>query len=244
MEPLFSNLGMFLSKFGDNGRWELNTVCWAHQIVIAPDESGKVLDCGCDVKDGVLRLTFNEHHLGGNASYASQDITGALKNAPPPPSGTGSINFIARHSVSANYEPKIEKLRSAIGELLGVPSISLNPNFQHNYAQLKKLGDHAPSLWDEKLGGTTFDYFEGVRRALEQQGFKGDDMLQEGFQEAVDKGEICLRIVDKLNKGLCNEVVVEGGVLYVQVRNLLNCLITQASHSSFARPFPDSGPAT
>lgn len=41
-------------------------------------------------------------------------------------------------------------------------------------------------------------------------------MLQEGFNEAVDKSTITLRIVDKLKYAKYCEVVVEDGTLYVQ----------------------------
>ena len=41
-----------------------------------------------------------------------------------------------------------------------------------------------------------------MESVLKREGFEGDDMLQEGFQEVISKGEICFRIVDKLNEGL------------------------------------------
>lgn len=101
-----------------------------------------------------------------------------------------------------------------------MPDIKLNGNFEHNATELAKLAKDVHYQWDKKIGQTTLAYFEGVAKAIERLGFKGDDMLQEGFQEGVEKGEICVRIVDKLGEGNSyNEVVVEEGVLYVQVRN-------------------------
>jgi hypothetical protein len=101
-----------------------------------------------------------------------------------------------------------------------MPDIKLNGNFEHNATELAKLDKDVHYQWDKKIGQTTLAYFEGVAKAIERLGFKGDDMLQEGFQEGVEKGEICVRIADKLGEGNSyNEVIVEEGVLYVQVRN-------------------------
>ena len=70
-------------------------------------------------------------------------------------------------------------------------------------------------------GGTFVSYFEGAEYILKYQKFGEDDMLQEGFNEAVEKGEIAIRIVDKLNAGSYNESVIEDGVLYLQVCTFL-----------------------
>lgn len=41
-------------------------------------------------------------------------------------------------------------------------------------------------------------------------------MLQEGFQEAMSKGEVSLQVVEKLTSGSYNNVVIEDGVLVIQ----------------------------
>ena len=63
---------------------------------------------------------------------------------------------------------------------------------------------------------STLEYFKYLVDQLESQGFAKDEMLQEGYQEVVDKNEIGLRVVDKLQKGTYNECVFENGVLYMQ----------------------------
>ena len=41
-------------------------------------------------------------------------------------------------------------------------------------------------------------------------------MLQEGYQEVVDKNEIGLMIVDNLQKGTYNECIFKNRVMYIQ----------------------------
>ena len=62
----------------------------------------------------------------------------------------------------------------------------------------------------------TLDYFQNFASQLETLGFANDDMLQEGFQEGVDKNEIAFRVVSKLEKGSYNEIVIKDGVAYLQ----------------------------
>lgn len=41
-------------------------------------------------------------------------------------------------------------------------------------------------------------------------------MLREGFEEIVDKNEISLVFVDKLEKRTYNETIIKDGTLYIQ----------------------------
>ena len=59
-------------------------------------------------------------------------------------------------------------------------------------------------------------YFNAVYKAVDELGFGKDEMLQEGLQEAMEKNEIQLRVVEKLVKGYYNEIIFENGVLIVQ----------------------------
>lgn len=86
------------------------------------------------------------------------------------------------------------------------------------YAALKDekvVHDDRPD-WEKQLGYMAIQYFKGLLYTLEYEKFGSDDMLQEGFAEAVDKGEIKFRVVKKLTSGSYNESVVEDGVLYMQ----------------------------
>jgi hypothetical protein len=220
IEPFVDNLSDFLKSFGDDGKAELNSYCSKHQLVLAPQDTTDFTYGGLEIRDGTLRIVFAEHYLGTNTSSVSREIGNALKDAPAP-SGNAkpALNIIARNAIRDNYDPKIEALRESIARLVGVPNIKLDPNWDNNAAELLKHAEKSNTTgWDQNIASATYSYFEGVRDQLERQGFKGDDMLQEGFQEGVSKGEICVRVVDKLVKGYYNEVVIENGVLYVQVR--------------------------
>jgi hypothetical protein len=219
MDGFMSNLQRFADQFGDDGKSELNTVCSKHQLVIAPQETTKFSYGGLDIKDGVLRLVFQENNLGTNVSDVSAEIAKALKDAPPAP-GASAFNIIARNSVRDDYDPKVEEVRSAIATLVNMPSLKLNGNFEHNSSMLAKTASDHES-WDRQIGAATLDYFSSVESVLKREGFEGDSMMQEGFQEVISKGEICFRIVDKLNKGTYNEVHAEDGVLYIQVRRIV-----------------------
>ncbi|EXJ73839.1 uncharacterized protein A1O5_03601 [Cladophialophora psammophila CBS 110553] len=221
MEPFCSNLESFIETYGDDGKTELNSLCTKHQVELAPQEDDtKFSYGGLQIKDGMLRLLFAEGYLASNVSDVSRDFQEAIKAAAAAPSAGGgsAFNINARQSVRESYDPQIGAMQKAIAALVGIPNIRLNGNFEANAAVLARAGDgKIRSDWDKVLGRASLEYFDGLKYQLERAGFQGDDMLQEGFQEAVSKGEILLRFVDKLNKGSgYHEVLIEDGVLVIQ----------------------------
>ena len=140
--------------------------------------------------------------------------------------------LIAMHSIKIDYEPEIKSLHDEVADILALPDLVLDPNFEANYAGLLKKADKD---WQSNFGAATLEYFKcvnffrlislailltlnrGIKDQLLRQGFKNDDMLQEGFAEGVPEKTITLRIVDKTNSGSINESVLEDGTLYIQV---------------------------
>jgi hypothetical protein len=226
MEPFCSNLESFINTYGDDGKAELNSFCSKHQVEFAPQETTTFTYGGLEIKDGVLRLVFAEKKLAVNVSDVSREFQEALKTASKS-SGSGSaFNITARQSVRESYDPEIGALQKSIGELVGVPDIKLTPNFESNAAVMAEARDKARSDWDRTLGGATLAYFDGLKYRIQYAGFGGDDMLQEGFQEGVSKNEISFRIVKKLVKGTYHEILIEDGVLVMQVsKDVLSCPI-------------------
>jgi hypothetical protein len=220
MDPFIDNLKKFVDKFGEDGKRELNSICSKHQLSFGPQFTTKFSYGGLVVENGVLHLVFEENSFATNVGDVSKDIAQALKDAPPPP-GASAFNLVARNAVSSDYDPKVEEVRSAIAELVNMPDLRLNPNFEHNSKELAKLGSQMEDF-DKRIGWLTLAYFQGLQYVLKQNKFKDDDMLQDGFQEGVEKGEVCVQIVDKLEgKGSSyNEAIVKGGVLYIQVSDL------------------------
>lgn len=220
MEPFCDNLEAFVKSYGDDGKAELNSLCSQHQLELAPQDDTKFTYGGLQIKDGRLRLVFSEGYFASNVSDVSRDFQQAIKSAAASSGGANAFNILARNGVRNDYDPEIGAVQEAIGKLVGVPDIKLNPNFENNAAALAKAGDKVREDWDKILGSASLAYFQGLKYQLERAGFKDDDMLQEGFQEGISKNEILLRVVDKLKQGTYNETLVEDGILYLQVREM------------------------
>jgi len=179
------------------------------------DEAGANTYCGCDITDGKLRILFSETYLGTNISDAVGYYTfeKALNKAEQAEDAT--LNFFARKGIR-EVEPEIEKLTKEVQTILNNENLKLNPNWVAVFDKLKSSKMDRDD-WDSNLGSFLKYYFEGLVSQLKYQKFDGDDMLQEGFNEVVEKGEIAFRVVDKLEKSNYNECVIEDGVLYLQV---------------------------
>ncbi|KAM0812051.1 hypothetical protein AB5N19_14368 [Seiridium cardinale] len=198
-------LKYYQSSFGEEGLKELNSIAHKHVITMDVDDAKRFNYGGVDVHEGNLRILFAPDNLGVNIDYACEKETlqRALNEAPPAEGSSEPLSFATRTGIRQDYDPKIEEIREKIANLIAKSDIKLNPNFKETFfaklkeeSQIKK--DRAP------------------RRLGEWQKFEDDDLLQEGFNEAVDKGEITLRIVDKLKEGSYGECEVEDGVLYLQ----------------------------
>ncbi|KAI0467331.1 hypothetical protein F4859DRAFT_495029 [Xylaria cf. heliscus] len=210
----------FEEKYGEDGVNELNAIAHAHVLTLDVDEQKRFTYCGADVSEGQLRLLFAPDCLGSNiGSCLDRDVLLKALNDAPSPDGA-AMSYMVRTSIRENYDPKIEAIRQRVGELVGKPDIILNPNFENNFAKLleeskqKKTGLNRD--WQESFGAWTRSYFEGLVSQLQWQKFEDDELLQEGFNDVISKGEVVFRIVDKLVKDSYNESVIEDGVLYLQ----------------------------
>ncbi|KAL0939501.1 uncharacterized protein CTRU02_206111 [Colletotrichum truncatum] len=221
-----SNLKTYATNYGDDGKSEINSICHARSLIIdiddRPDKNQRVTYCGVVVKDGKLVIVFSEGNLGTNASYAidSQGLLKALNDAPPAPGAGAAMSYAARTSIRQDYDEQIEETRQKLADILEKPDIVLVPNFESNFAKLKEEGSKKKSEvrddWENNLGGFTKKYFEGLVYQMGYQKFEDDELLREGFNEAVEKGEVHFRIVDKMSYGTYGEVVLENGAVYVQ----------------------------
>jgi len=122
-----------------------------------------------------------------------------------------------------DWDPKVEELTNKFKEMLKT-DIKLNPNFESNFAILKKnAGVKAVGLredWEARIGSFFLSYFEGLHYQMEWKKFGEDDMLQEGFEEAVPKHEIQLVIAEKLETGKSNynECLIKDGIFTLQTQ--------------------------
>ncbi|RMZ86778.1 hypothetical protein DV736_g5994, partial [Chaetothyriales sp. CBS 134916] len=213
---LVDNVRQFVGKFGDDGKADLNSTVTQHVVDLGPQDSTSFTYGGLVVEKGVLRLVYAApRYFAANTDSVSQDIAGALKTANAASANSQAYNLVARNSVRDDYNSKVDEVREKIASLVGVKEIKLAPHFEENAEALSKSKD-SPNDWDGILGKATLSYFKGFAYQLTRAGFENDDLLQEGFQEAISKKEIALRVVDKLEKGTYNEVVVKDGVAILQ----------------------------
>lgn len=215
----------YADNAGGEGLKELNTICHAHILTIDVDDAKRFSYCGADIHEGKLRILFAPGYLGTNIDNAldREILLKALNEAPAPASeNVVALSFAARSDIRKEYEPKAEALRAQIAQILDKPDIKLNPNFEDTFAKLqeesKAKKTDLRSDWETVLGSFTRLYWEGLANQLKYQKFDEDDLLREGFHEAVETGEIAFRIVDKLKYDSYCECEVDGGILYMQVR--------------------------
>ena len=175
----------------------------------------KISVCGCEIGDGMLRLCFTGNQIGFNMIQVCSELSTAVNNAgvASAPGGGAALDFDAKNGIKKDYDPKIDNVRAKIQSILNLPMLELHPNFEANFAAISAFEASGKQStmwkrdWRKKIGIDTLSYFEKLAESLESQGFAKDDMLQEGYQETVDKNEIGLKVVDKLQKGSYNECV-------------------------------------
>ncbi|KAF6833992.1 hypothetical protein CMUS01_06353 [Colletotrichum musicola] len=221
-------LKSYVSNYGDDGKSEINSICHARSLLIdlddRPNKNDRVTYCGVIVRDGKLVILFSEGNLGTNADYAieSRTLLKALNDAPPAPGADAAMSYAARTSIRQEYDEKIEETRIKLGEMLEKPDVVLVPNFEANFAKIREEGKKKNSGvrgdWEGNMGNFTRMYFEGLVYQMTYQKFGDDDLLREGFNEAVEKGEVHFRIVDKMVYGTYGEVILEDGAVYVQTQ--------------------------
>lgn len=167
---------------------------------------------GCDFHDGQLRMHFSPNYLGTNIDQTTQDIAKAI-SAAPQPAGASTLSYTARHSVKTDYDPKIGTLLEKAQKALENPKLKFEPDFE-GLGKMLKGGKDVRDDWETNIGDFTMKYYESFVDALDREKFASDDMLREGFEEAVPSGVIKMRIVEKMDG--YNGLKLEDGALYLQ----------------------------
>ncbi|KAI9732707.1 MAG: hypothetical protein M1818_007441 [Claussenomyces sp. TS43310] len=214
-----SNLKAFITRFGDDGKDELNTLVSQRQVTLTQDDTGKVVYSGCDIRAGQFRILFGTVYFGSNVHQATGNIAGAVQNAEQPAGAPApALSFDARTAIKEQYNPAIDAVLAKARTLLALPDLAFTIDFEETFARLDGAAgaSAAPRDWQKRLGAHALAYFAGFTEAIERQGFGKDDMLQEGFADAVDKKVVQVRVVDKLVRKTYNEMVIEDGVAYIQ----------------------------
>ncbi|KAK0730996.1 hypothetical protein B0H67DRAFT_639431 [Lasiosphaeris hirsuta] len=212
----------YLSGRYSNLTEEINSICHAHVLTLDVEEATppRFSYGGCDVQDGKLRVLFAEKSLGTNISDCCSEgnLFPALNNAP----GDKPLSFSARLGIKSDYEDQIKGTRHQIAELLGKADdeVTLDPNFEETHAKLvaakSAKGSGIRDDWQGALGSYTASYFDALVSHMKYIKVGDDELVQEGFLEAVDKVKVVFRIVDTLKNSSYCEVVIDDGVLYLQ----------------------------
>lgn len=219
----------FPSTLGDAGIGELDAIAHAHSLSLDIDDHdpARFDSCGAEIRDGKLLIIVAPGRLGANSeeSLKRAHLEKAMNEAPLP--AGASMSYAVRKGIREDYDSEVEAIKTAIEEIVQRKDISFEPNFEATIERLKTENSKpSPKMnhagkWEEYVGSFTQLYFKGVEDGLRRQGFHKDEMLREGFNEAVETGKIAFRIVDKLSYNTDCEVVVEKGILYAQVSVLL-----------------------
>ena len=207
-------LEVYLQKYGDDGKATFNKTVTAKKITLEVDDSGRFTYCGCDIKDGCFRILTAENYLGTNVSDACYYMLKAVEDAEAS-AGSSGLSVGAKANVKETIDKEFPTLEKQFEQVLG-KKLTLDANLEANYAKLRPES----GFNDAQLGSATLAYFQGFIYQLEYSKFKGDDMMQEAFQEACDKSIIRVEVVDTLKHGTYNDVIFEDGICKLQVYSI------------------------
>jgi len=226
-EGFLYQLENYVQKYGDDGKATFNNTVTAKKITLEVDDTGKVSYCGCDIKDGRFRILAGENYLATNISDACYHMLKAVEEAEASAGGSG-LSVGAKANVKETVDKEFPTLEKQFAEILGT-KITLDANLEANYAKLRPES----GFNDAQLGKVTVAYLEGFAYQLNYLKFKGDEMMQEAFQEACDKSVIRVEVVETLKHGSYNDVIFEDGVCKLQVSN--------SAEAANRRPLPIIG---
>ena len=171
----------------------------------------------------MLKLLFSHSNLGVNIPRAAENLALAVNDAATHSAKTttkGGFSFLTNDSIQSYLEPNIPKLTLRIQSILGWPDRRLKPNLVDTHIRLTNYVPDSydfPRDWEVRFSQTICGYFEALVAHIERLGFANDEMLQEGFKQAVSKGEIGVRVIALLvGDRTANECVIEDGVLWLQ----------------------------
>ncbi|KAF7356514.1 hypothetical protein MVEN_00984900 [Mycena venus] len=210
VEGFISALKNFMNKYDDNGKAFFNEAVTQSELTLTVNPLGdKGETINSAVKDGVYQILFRHDRLGYNQNWLDDTMLPAIESAP-----REGFSLSAKNSIENGYEAEIDETRDEITKLCGT-EFTLDPNFEEIYKALTAAKDKvSDNTWQTRIGETVLNYFKGLKYQLERQGFKEDDMLQEGLQEVVESKTFKVRVVPKTNS--TTETVLEDGVIYLQ----------------------------
>ncbi|KAF7308446.1 hypothetical protein HMN09_00693500 [Mycena chlorophos] len=211
IEGFISALEAFVKKYEDDGKTHFNEAVKQAEITLTVNMLGdKAETLSADVHEGVYRILFRHDRLGYNVNWQESTMLPAIEGVE-----REGFCLATKHSIEDDYVGTAEPIIEEISKILGA-EFTFDPNWEEVYAALVKGGEESVSDWKSSLGRTALAYLDGLKSQLDSQGFRKDDMLQEGLQEIVETKIFRLRVLPKTENTL--ETVIEDGVCYIQTR--------------------------
>lgn len=228
------NLKQFIHDHGEDGKQQICKLAPTRTITLEPGDEGPhgQTYASCDFKGGRWRFIFNREEFGVNPNQALAKLGDRIVEAEQqePSSGNSTISLAARKGIRDEYDTKIGEFLDRTRKYLKMPDLEFVHNFEHNFGQyeawereLRASPDEyaiqkLESEWQRKLGRSTLSYFKDFVENLRSDGFFEDDMLQEGFQESVHKGQVTVKIVpdDTFSGSAYSNAVIDDSVLVLR----------------------------
>ncbi|KAG6810708.1 hypothetical protein H0H92_010671 [Tricholoma furcatifolium] len=212
VEGFIGALKWYLEKFGEEGKGHFTDAVTKSELSINVNELGDAAPTiTADIKDGVYRILFHHTRLGSNQDDQRDGLLKAVESVP-----RAGFSIVAKNSIGKDYNDEIDDVTAEISKILNLPDVILDPNFEANYEALGAVKKDTD--WHASFGKATFQYFNGLKSQLEQQGFKGDEMLQEGLGEVLTTKTIQVRVVEKTKNNATLETALENGTVYIQMK--------------------------
>ena len=138
------------------------------------------------------------------------------------------MSYVARSYIRLEWDAQIKEVKTKIGKILARKDLKFEPNWEENWAALVKQANKRNSelsrfklfegTWERSFPEVMRKYYEGLAFNLQKLKFGEDEMLREGFNEAVESGRVVFRIVEELEDLEDGYgAAIEDGVLYMQV---------------------------
>ncbi|KAG8810880.1 hypothetical protein FRC17_002717, partial [Serendipita sp. 399] len=195
----------YLKRFTEEGTDTMsieafNDLVYEHRFTLEADP--KVTYSDCRINNGSFELTFNPTSPGVNVDYACQEIEKRVDEALAEKDAE-ALPVIARRDIRKEFEEKKDALLARFKEELLGADVKLMADYDAIWKTIvagKKVNKEVDLEYAaRRLGSTIHTYFEGFIYYLKNK-LNRDDMMVEGFTEAVSTLEIWVEVAPEGTK--------------------------------------------
>ncbi|TGZ79816.1 hypothetical protein EX30DRAFT_77034 [Ascodesmis nigricans] len=209
----------------DDAKSVLAEVIPTKTIKLVAEEDDKASYTGVRVNDeGELEIYFREDSFYSNTDYCCENIAQAIDEALFKKTPT-ALPLVTRKDLRDNWLAKKTDLEKELAEELNDTPFTLHFDAAAAWEALvaawtalpkKKKSEIDLEAAKQNLGYCAYEYFSGLKSTISYR-FGDDELMIEGFLEAVDKKEAHLVVVQELSDGRTyNDCVIEGETLLIR----------------------------